>query len=134
MLHRAILGSIERFMGILIEHHNGHLPLWVSPVQAKVISVSTDQNEYAAELGKTLKAHGLRVETDLRYEKLGAKIRNAQMEKTPLMLVIGAKEVEGKTLSCRLSTGENLPPMNVEQFLEYLKPRLKPGFKVEKTQ
>ncbi len=134
MIHRAILGSVERFMGILLEHHFGRLPLWVSPVQAKVISVTIDQAEYAKEVGAALKANGLRVEVDVRHEKLGMKIREAQLDRTPLMLVIGGKEVTEKTLSLRLPSGENKNDLTMDKFLEYIKPRLIPGFREEKTQ
>lgn len=133
MIHRAILGSVERFMGILIEHHNGHFPLWISPVQAKVISVSNDQNDYATQVGQALKARGLRVEVDVRYEKLGAKIRTAQLERTPLMLVLGAKEAAAQTISVRLPSGQNINELTMDKFIEFLEPRLKPGFKEAKN-
>ncbi len=127
MLHRAIFGSLERFMGILIEHHNGHLPAWISPLQALVISVTPDQVKYAEEVTQVLQSWGVRAEADTRNEKLGYKIREAQMKKTPWMVVLGAKEAESRTVTVRKSSGENLPPMNWTDFNKYLDPLLKPS-------
>ena len=127
MIHRAIFGSLERFMGIMIEHHAGHFPVWCSPVQATVIAVTADQAAYAEELAATMQSWGVRVETDLRNEKLGYKIRAAQLKKTPWMVVLGGKEVEARTVTVRQSTGENLPPMDWDAFKKYLEPYLEPG-------
>ncbi len=126
MIHRAILGSVERFMGILIEHHAGHLPPWVSPLQAVVIAVSEDQAAYAKELAQAMLSWGVRLETDLRNEKLGYKIRAAQVKKVPWMIVLGGKEMDSRTVTVRKATGENLPPMSWEEFHKYLEPQLKP--------
>ncbi|MBY0369356.1 threonine--tRNA ligase [bacterium] len=125
MLHRAIFGSLERFMGILVEHFNGHFPLWLSPVQAKVIGVTEDQTAYAQEVASTLQNWGVRAETDLRYEKLGYKIREAQVQKIPFMVVLGQKEMESRTVTVRKSSGENLPPMSFDELHKYLEPQLK---------
>jgi threonyl-tRNA synthetase len=129
MIHRAVLGSIERFMGILIEHHAGHLPVWIAPVQASVISVTPDQEAYATEVTAELAAWGVRVEADTRNEKLGYKIREAQMKKIPYMVVLGAKEAEARTVTVRKTTGENLPAMSWPDFRKYLAPALKPEHK-----
>jgi threonyl-tRNA synthetase len=101
MIHRAPFGSLERFMGILIEHFAGAFPLWLAPEQVRVLPISEKFNEYANSVVATLREAGLRAETDLRAEKIGAKIRNAQLEKTPVMLVVGAKEAETGTVSYR---------------------------------
>ena len=101
MLHRALLGSMERFMGILVEHFGGAFPPWLSPVQASVVPVSERHHEYAVEVRDRLRGTGLRVEADLRNEKLGYKIRSAQMSKVPYMLVVGDREVQGRTVSVR---------------------------------
>lgn len=127
MIHRAIFGSLERFIGILVEHHNGHLPAWISPLQAVIIAVSDDQAAYAKELAEKMDSWGARVETDLRNEKLGYKIRAAQIKKVPWMIVLGGKEQESRTVTVRKTTGENLPPMSWEEFHKYLEPQLKPG-------
>lgn len=127
VLHRAVLGSLERFMGILIEHHNGHFPLWISPVQAVIINVTADQETYARNLADEMQSWGVRVEKDFRNEKLGYRIREAQMQKIPLMIVLGQKEVENQTITVRKSTGENLEPMTLDRFREFLEPLLKPS-------
>jgi threonyl-tRNA synthetase len=101
MLHRTILGSLERFMGILVEHYAGAFPYWLAPVQAKVIQISREHESYAAEIESRLKESGVRAERDIRDEKLGKKIRDAQMEKIPYMLIIGKKEAEERSVSVR---------------------------------
>ena len=121
MIHRAILGSIERFMALLIEHTGGAFPLWLAPVQSRVVTVTDQQNPYAAAVRDTLRADGWRVELDDRNEKLGFKIREAQVAKIPYALVIGDKEVQNGTLSARKRGGENLPAMPVEAFLDRLR-------------
>ncbi len=125
MIHRAVLGSLERFMGILIEHHAGHLPTWVSPVQAVIVNVAADQEVYAKELRAEMDRWGVRVELDLRNEKLSYKIREAQLKKIPLMVVLGYKEAENRQVTVRKTTGENLAPMGWEEFRKYLEPLLK---------
>lgn len=127
MIHRAILGSVERFMGILVEHHAGHLPIWIAPVQAVLINVTDGQLEYAKEILETLKSWGIRAELDARNEKLGYKIREAQVKKIPLMLVLGEKEKTAKTLSVRKSNGETTNDLTLDGFRTFLEPWLKPG-------
>ncbi|MSP38915.1 MAG: threonine--tRNA ligase [Deltaproteobacteria bacterium] len=121
MIHRAILGSIERFMGILIEHCAGAFPLWLAPVQVKLLTVTIDHKEYANSVFEQLRAGGWRVELDGRNEKLGYKIREAQLAKIPYAVVIGDKEVAGQTLAPRRRGGENLPAVGVEEFIAQLR-------------
>ncbi|MBM4303893.1 MAG: threonine--tRNA ligase [Deltaproteobacteria bacterium] len=127
MIHRAILGSVERFMGILVEHHAGHLPIWIAPVQAVLINVTDGQLEYAQTILETLKGLGIRAELDARNEKLGYKIREAQVKKIPLMLVLGEKEKTAQTLSVRKSNGETINDLTLDGFRKFLEPWLKPG-------
>jgi threonyl-tRNA synthetase len=120
MVHRVILGSIERFIGVLIEHFAGNFPLWLSPVQAVVLTVTDNQIPYAQEVFKQLRAAGIRVQEDLRNEKLNFKIREAQLQKIPYMLVIGDKEVEHGTVTPRYRDGKNLPAMTPETFIAFV--------------
>ncbi len=108
MVHRAILGSLERFIGILIEHCAGAFPTWLAPVQARVVTVTDAHDAYAQKVRDTLRAQGVRIEADLRNEKLGYKVRAAQLEKIPYVLVIGDKELEGEGVNVRLRGGETL--------------------------
>ena len=101
MLHRAIFGSLERFMGILIEHHAGHLPLWLAPVQVKVLTITSDADDYADDVAQTLGAAGLRVETDKRNEKISYKVREHSVAKTPVLLAVGQREVEERKVAMR---------------------------------
>jgi len=121
MLHRAILGSIERFIAILLEHCAGALPLWLAPVQLKVLTVTDDHKEYAAKVSERLRQDGWRVELDGRNEKLGYKIREAQLAKIPYAIVIGDKEVAAETVAPRRRGGENLAPLPVKEFIERLR-------------
>lgn len=121
MLHRAVLGSIERFIAILLEHCAGAFPLWLAPVQAKILTVTDDQREYAKQVYAQLRAEGWRVELDLRNEKLGYKIREAQLAKVPYALVVGDKEVEAGTVAPRRRGGENLAPMPLAAFVSRLR-------------
>ena len=102
MIHRALMGSIERFFGILIEHYAGAFPLWLSPVQVKVLPITEKQNEYAEEVRRILSSEGVRVEVDSRNEKIGHKIRDTQMEKVPYMFIAGGREVESRTVAVRM--------------------------------
>ncbi|MBT0653039.1 threonine--tRNA ligase [Geomobilimonas luticola] len=120
MVHRVILGSIERFIGVLIEHFAGNFPVWLSPVQAVVLTVTDNQATYAQQVFDTLRGAGVRVQKDFRNEKLGFKIREAQLQKIPYMLVIGDKEVESGTVTPRFRDGSNLSPMDPAAFAEYL--------------
>jgi threonyl-tRNA synthetase len=121
MVHRALLGSIERFMGILIEHCAGAFPLWLAPVQARILTVTDDHKEYAMKVSEQLRGAGWRTELDSRNEKLGYKIREAQLAKIPYAVVIGAKEVEAQTVAPRRRGGENLAPLSVGDFIQRLK-------------
>lgn len=121
MIHRAVLGSLERFMGIFIEHYAGHFPLWAAPVQVKLINVSKDQEAYTQTLAQELVKAGVRIETDLRNEKLGFKIREAQLAKIPYMVVLGEKERETGTVSPRYWQGQQLEPMSPQAFIDRLK-------------
>ena len=116
MLHRAILGSLERFIGILIEESAGLLPLWLAPVQAVVMNITDEQAEFVNEVEKTLKKQGFRVETDLRNEKIGFKIREHTIQRIPYILVVGNREVQGSAVSVRTQKGEDLGSMTVEEF------------------
>ena len=117
MLHRAILGSLERFIGILIEHYAGNFPLWLSPVQAVVMSITDAQADYVAEVTEALKKQGFRVQSDLRNEKITYKIRDHSMKRVPYQLVVGDKErAEGK-VAVRVRGGEDLGPMSLDEFV-----------------
>jgi threonyl-tRNA synthetase len=117
MLHRAIVGSLERFIGILIEQYAGAMPLWLSPVQVTVMSVTDRQADYAHEVVAALKAAGLRVQADLRNEKITYKIREHSIQKLPYQLILGDKEVAARTVSARTRSGENLAPVPLEAFI-----------------
>lgn len=125
MLHRALLGSVERFMGILIEHFAGKFPLWLSPVQVEVIPVSDKFKDYAQNLADKLHAEGLRVHLDGRTEKVGYKIREAQVKKINYMLVIGEKEETSGKLSVRKRSGEEVQDVDVDEFIASLKEEIK---------
>lgn len=118
MLHRVILGSVDRFIGILTEHFAGAFPLWIAPKQVRIINVTDAQADYCKALERKLKAEGFRVDSDLRNEKMGFKIREAQMEKIPHMIIIGQKEVDEELVSVRLRDGEN--KKNELDFSTYL--------------
>lgn len=120
MLHRAGFGSIERFIGILIEHYAGKFPTWLAPVQVKVIPVTEHQLDYAKEVARTLQAADIRVEIDERNEKLGYKIRGAQLEKVPYMLILGNREVDARTISVRARDGEETNDVQTADFLAQL--------------
>jgi threonyl-tRNA synthetase len=116
MIHRALLGSLERFFGVLIEHYAGAFPLWLAPVQAVVVPVTEKQQAYAHEVGDALRRAGIRVHVDDRSEKLGYRIREAQLQKVPYMLVVGDKEVEAKSVSVRHRQAGDLGPQDVASF------------------
>ena len=118
MVHRALLGSVERFFGVLIEHYAGAFPVWLAPVQAVVLSITDDHGEYAEKVRRQLVEAGLRAEADVRGEKLGYKVREAEMAKTPYMLVVGAREIENEQVAVRTRQGNNLGPMPVAAFIE----------------
>jgi threonyl-tRNA synthetase len=120
MLHRAIVGSMERFIGILIEHHAGLMPAWLAPVQAVAFSITDAQADYAAQVTQTLVDKGFRVQSDLRNEKVGYKIREHTMQKVPYLLVVGDREKETGTISVRTRSGEDLGSMPLADFIERL--------------
>ena len=121
MLHRVILGSIERFIGVLVEHYAGAFPLWLAPEQVRVLTVTERADEWAQEITQALIDADLRAEVDLRNEKLGAKVREAQMMKVPYMVILGDREVEERQLTPRLRNGKNLQSQTLEKFINLLK-------------
>lgn len=127
MLHRAIVGSMERFVGILIEHYAGALPLWLSPVQAVVLNITDAQRDYAENLTKSLREAGFRVESDLRNEKIGFKIREHTLQKIPYLLVVGDKEVESGAVAVRTRSGEDLGSLSVDDLKGHLQQADQPG-------
>ena len=120
MLHRAILGSFERFLGILIEHYEGSFPAWLSPVQAVVANITDNQADFVKKVEKTLRDKGFRAISDLRNEKIGFKIREHTIQRVPYLLVIGDKEVENNSVAVRTRDGKDLGVMNLEAFIEHL--------------
>jgi threonyl-tRNA synthetase len=116
MIHRVVLGSIERFIGVITEHFAGAFPTWLSPVQVKILTVTERADEYAGEIAAKLDAAGFRAETDLRNEKIGKKIREATLSKTPYMLVLGDRDIENQTVSVRHRSGEDLGAMTYAEF------------------
>jgi len=127
MLHRAIVGSMERFIGILIEHHAGAFPAWLAPVQAVVMNITDAQADYVREVTRTLTGHGFRVEADVRNEKVGYKIREHTLQKVPYLLVVGDREKEGGLVSVRSRAGEDLGSMPVGGFADRLRNESSPG-------
>ncbi|MEG1775882.1 MAG: threonine--tRNA ligase [Clostridia bacterium] len=124
MIHRVVLGSIERFIGILTEHFAGAFPLWLAPVQVKVLTITDRCDEMAKAVRAKLEAAGIRTELDLRNEKIGFKVREAQMMKIPYMLVLGDKEVEDQVVNVRTRKGDTIGTMNVDALLEMLKQQI----------
>lgn len=125
MVHRVVLGAIERFIGVLIEHYAGNFPLWLSPVQGILLTVTESQIPYARSVFEELREAGIRVEYDFRNEKLGFKIREAQLQRTPYMFVIGDKEVATATVTPRFRDGSNLPAMKVAELIEFIEQEVK---------
>ncbi|MEY8203516.1 MAG: threonine--tRNA ligase [Bermanella sp.] len=121
MIHRAILGSLERFIGILIEHHAGNLPAWLAPIQAVVLNITDNQGEYIQNVAKILAKSGIRVQSDLRNEKIGFKIREHTLQKVPYLLVAGDKEVASNMVAVRTRSGEDLGTMSPADFAQLLK-------------
>ena len=126
LIHRVVFGSIERFMGILIEHYAGAFPYWLAPVQVKIVPIASDHIDYARELYNKFMDWGIRPEIDIRDEKLGRKIRDAQMQKVPYMLVVGNKEKETGTVGVRERTKGDLGSMTLEEFRELLSKEFNP--------
>ena len=125
MIHRVVFGSIERFIGIITEHFAGAFPVWLSPVQVKVMPITDRTSDYAKDVAAKLSAAGVRVETDLRNEKIGYKIREAQMQKTPYMLVIGDREAESGAVAVRTRSGEDLGAMPLDAFIKRITGEIK---------
>ena len=118
MIHRAVTGSTERFMALIIEHFAGAFPVWLAPVQVMIIPIADRHLEYANKVLETLKAAGVRVEVDMRSERMNAKVRDAQMQKIPYMLVVGDKEAAENAVAVRLRTNENLGATPLANFVE----------------
>jgi len=118
VIHRAMYGSLERFLGVLIEHLAGAFPLWIAPVQAVVVPIADRHNDYCHEVGAKLSAAGVRVEVNDSNDRMNSKIRHAQLQKVPYMLVAGDREVESETVAVRTRTGENLDPMSADEVVE----------------
>ena len=121
MIHRVVFGSIERFIGILIEHYAGAFPAWIAPVQVQVMNITDSQADYVAEIAKTLKENNIRVECDIRNEKIGYKIREAQLQKVPYMIILGDKEMKDKNISVRSRKEGDIGTMSLEDFILKLK-------------
>jgi threonyl-tRNA synthetase len=124
MIHRALLGSLERFFGILIEHYEGKFPAWLAPVQAVIMNITDRQRDYALELQETLKNQGFRVESDLRNEKIGFKIRQHTLQRVPYLLVVGDREAETKMVAVRTRGGKDLGSRTVDDFVQALQTEL----------
>ena len=121
MIHRVILGAMERFIGVLIEHYAGAFPTWLAPVQAILLTVTDAQIPYGEEVYRKLISAGIRAEKDFRNEKLGMKIREAELQKVPYMAVLGNREMAEKTLTPRGHSGRSLKPMKAEEFIEMIR-------------
>ena len=125
MIHRALMGSLERFFGVLIEHYAGIFPLWLAPVQVGIITIAERHSDYALGIARSLKAEGLRVETNLENEKIGHKIREATIRKVPYLVIIGDKEIAEGKLTVRKRSGENIGPFTGEEFIGIIKSEIK---------
>ena len=133
MIHRALMGSLERFIGVLIEHYAGAFPLWFAPVQARILNITDDQADYCRQVYAQLRQAGVRIENDVRNEKLNYKIREAQLAKIPYMLIVGDKEKESGTVTVRLRDGKNLPPVSVGEFARMVEEECRAGRGILKT-
>jgi threonyl-tRNA synthetase len=121
MLHRAIVGSMERFLGILIEHYAGAMPAWLAPMQAMVLNISDGQSEYVSQVVTQLKKSGFRVDSDLRNEKITYKIREHSLQKLPYLLIAGEREMQSGQVAVRTRKGEDLGSMSLDAFIQLLK-------------
>ena len=121
LIHRALFGSLERFFGLLIEQYTGNFPFWIAPVQVIIIPIADRHNDYASTLDKKFKENGLRSQIDLRREKVGYKIRDAEIQKIPILLIVGDKEVTRGTASLRIHTIGDRGEIMIDEFLEKLK-------------
>lgn len=124
MVHRALMGSLERFFGILIEHYSGAFPLWLAPVQVEILTIAERHADYALSLSEQLRAAEIRTELNLDNEKIGHKIRNATIMKVPYLVIIGDKEISEKTVAVRKRTGENIGPFTIEDFIGIIKEKV----------
>jgi len=131
MIHRALMGSLERFVGVLIEHYAGVFPLWFAPVQARLLNITDDQADYCEDVYARMRKAGVRIEKDLRNEKLNYKIREAQLAKIPYMLIVGDKEKEDRTVTVRLRDGKNLPAMMISDFIKKVQEECRAGRGIE---
>ncbi len=120
MLHRAIFGSLERFIGILIEHHAGNLPLWLSPVQVRVLTITSDADDYADEVVRQLRAAGLRAQADKRNEKISYKVREHSVAKTPVLLAVGQREIEDRKVAMRRLGSKKQAIMSLDEAIDTL--------------
>jgi len=118
MLHRAIIGTLERFIGIILEHYAGKLPVWLAPIQAVIMNITQNQGQYTQEIATLLKKHGIRVKSDLRNEKIGFKIREHTLQCVPYLLVVGDREVESRTISVRTQQGKDLGSLSLDEFVK----------------
>jgi threonyl-tRNA synthetase len=134
MIHRAILGSLERFMGILIEEHGGNLPLWLSPVQVVILNITESQNDYCNQIRNKLTKSLIRTEIDLRNEKISYKIRQHSVKRIPYMIVIGDKEVENNEISIRTRDGDDISIMDVDKFIKMVETLVKDYSNLLKTE
>jgi threonyl-tRNA synthetase len=124
MIHRALMGSLERFFGILIEHYAGAFPLWLAPVQVEVLTIAERHTDYAAALSEKLRSEGVRTELNIDNEKIGYKIRNAAVRKVPFLIIIGDKEISEKKVTVRKRSGENIGPFTLDEFIETIKNKI----------
>ena len=125
MLHRAIVGSMERFIGILIEHYAGFMPLWLSPIQVIVLNIADAHSGYANEVTESLKRNNIRCKSDLRNEKITYKIREHSIQRIPYLVVLGDREVEKKQVTVRTQKGGDLGSMSIDGFIAHLKKDIK---------
>jgi threonyl-tRNA synthetase len=124
MIHRALMGSLERFFGILIEHYAGAFPLWLAPVQVEVLTIAERHAGYAMSLSKTLKSEGVRTELSIENEKVSYKIRAATLRKVPYLVIIGDREVSEQKVTVRKRSGENIGPYAIDEFIEIIKDKV----------
>lgn len=125
MIHRALMGSLERFFGVLIEHYAGAFPLWLAPVQAEILTISERHTDYAVTLSERLKSESIRAELNVENEKIGYKIRNATLRKVPYLVIIGDKEVSEQRVTVRKLSGENIGPFTIDEFIGIIKDRVR---------
>jgi threonyl-tRNA synthetase len=134
LLHRALFGSLERFTGILLEHHEGKLPYWLAPVQAVVLSITDEHVDYAQSVGQWLSLEGLRTEVDSRKEKIGYKIRERTLQRIPFMLIVGAKERDTGSVSIRSRDGQDLGAFSLVDALDFLRRECAPPYQISQEQ